>query len=215
MRYSRLEAVDKAVSAIGLGCASLGSRAGRRESLNIIDAACDAGINLFDTAPLYGEGDSESILGTALRGRRDKVVISTKVGWFPSQTLALLSNFKQVVRLLLRALPQERSSKLQRLAQGFIRTNNRVDLSPHAILQSVDSSLKRLRTDYVAFLLLHQMPKSDEIEVAVAALKALVQEGKGSSIWSVSAQHRRSIYVARDEGQWYLRSPTRTSSTEL
>ena len=50
------------------------------ESIRAIHAALDAGINFIDTAPVYGFGHSEEVIGRAIKGRRDKVVISTKCG---------------------------------------------------------------------------------------------------------------------------------------
>ena len=60
------------------------SPAGRVQAIETIHAALDAGINLVDTAPGYGDGNSESIVGEALRGRRDEVVLATKVGYHGS-----------------------------------------------------------------------------------------------------------------------------------
>jgi len=60
------------------------SPAGRVQAIETIHAALDAGINLVDTAPGYGDGNSESIVGEALRGRRDEVVLATKVGYHSS-----------------------------------------------------------------------------------------------------------------------------------
>jgi aryl-alcohol dehydrogenase-like predicted oxidoreductase len=54
---------------------------GRAQAIETIHAALDAGINLIDTAPGYGDGNSESIVGEALEGRRDDVVLATKVGY--------------------------------------------------------------------------------------------------------------------------------------
>jgi aryl-alcohol dehydrogenase-like predicted oxidoreductase len=54
---------------------------GRAQAIATIHAALDAGITLVDTAPGYGDGNSESIFGEALRGRRDTVVLATKVGY--------------------------------------------------------------------------------------------------------------------------------------
>jgi aryl-alcohol dehydrogenase-like predicted oxidoreductase len=54
---------------------------GRKTAIATVHAATDAGINYIDTAPSYGNGNSESIIGEALLGRRDRVVIATKVGY--------------------------------------------------------------------------------------------------------------------------------------
>ena len=66
------------VSKVGLGCNNFGRRIGLDDARAVVDAALDEGINLFDTADSYG--DSETILGELLEGRRDQVVIATKFG---------------------------------------------------------------------------------------------------------------------------------------
>jgi len=68
------------VTAVGLGCNNFGGRIGYEASLAVIDAALDAGINFFDTADTYGGTDSETFIGRALQGRRDRVFIATKFG---------------------------------------------------------------------------------------------------------------------------------------
>jgi aryl-alcohol dehydrogenase-like predicted oxidoreductase len=65
---------------VGVGCNNFGRRVNEAGTAAVIDAAIDAGINFFDTANMYGEGLSEEYMGRALRGRRDRVVIATKVG---------------------------------------------------------------------------------------------------------------------------------------
>ncbi len=59
---------------------------GRAQAVATIHASLDAGINLIDTAPGYGDGNSESIVGEALVGHRDEVVLATKVGYHGSAT---------------------------------------------------------------------------------------------------------------------------------
>jgi len=66
------------VSAVGLGCNQLGSRCDERASQAIVRRALELGVNFFDTAEEYGDGESERLLGLALRGRRDQAVIATK-----------------------------------------------------------------------------------------------------------------------------------------
>src|SRR3954447_21271753 len=74
------------VSEIGLGCARLGGvfQGEAAGFLDVLSAALDAGINFFDTADMYSQGESEILLGRALRGRRDGVVIATKAGYRPA-----------------------------------------------------------------------------------------------------------------------------------
>ena len=69
------------VSAVGLGCNNFGGRLDREETRQVVHAALDAGITLFDTADIYGNrGDSERWLGEALGARRKDIVLVTKFG---------------------------------------------------------------------------------------------------------------------------------------
>jgi aryl-alcohol dehydrogenase-like predicted oxidoreductase len=66
------------VSVVGLGCNNFGRRLNAEQTAVVVSAALDAGINFFDTADVYGAGQSEEYLGAALKGRRDEAVIATK-----------------------------------------------------------------------------------------------------------------------------------------
>ena len=68
------------VSVVGLGCNNFGWRIGREASAAVVDAALEAGINFFDSADIYGAGQSEEFLGAALGQRRREVIIATKFG---------------------------------------------------------------------------------------------------------------------------------------
>jgi aryl-alcohol dehydrogenase-like predicted oxidoreductase len=69
-----------AVSLVGLGCNNFGRRIDASRSREVVDAALDAGITFFDTADVYGQGQSEEYLAAALGDRRSDVVIATKFG---------------------------------------------------------------------------------------------------------------------------------------
>ncbi len=68
------------VTVVGLGCNNFGWRIDAAATAKVVDAALDAGINFFDTADLYGNGQSEEFLGKALGDRRKKVIVATKFG---------------------------------------------------------------------------------------------------------------------------------------
>ena len=78
MEYRTLGQSGLKVSVVGLGTNNFGGRSDEAASKRVIDAALDAGINLFDTADVYSAGGSEEIIGRGLKGRRDDVVIATK-----------------------------------------------------------------------------------------------------------------------------------------
>jgi aryl-alcohol dehydrogenase-like predicted oxidoreductase len=71
------------ISVVGLGCNNFGRRVDEEGTRAVVDAALDADVTFFDTAESYGAGQSESFLGSALRGRRDRVVLATKFGGAP------------------------------------------------------------------------------------------------------------------------------------
>jgi len=82
MRTRRLGSSQLEVSVVGLGCNNFGGRIGEDASRAVIDAALDADVTFFDTADVYGNrGGSEEVIGRALAGRRDRVVLATKFGW--------------------------------------------------------------------------------------------------------------------------------------
>jgi aryl-alcohol dehydrogenase-like predicted oxidoreductase len=81
MRTRRLGSSALEVTVVGLGCNNFGGRIDEQASHAVIDAALDAGVTFFDTADVYGNrGGSEEIIGRALAGRRDRVVLATKFG---------------------------------------------------------------------------------------------------------------------------------------
>ena len=81
MEQVQLGRSDLRVSRVGLGCNNFGGRTDLEATRAVVDAAIDAGVRFFDTAELYGGGDSERFLGEILDGRREQVVVATKFGW--------------------------------------------------------------------------------------------------------------------------------------
>jgi aryl-alcohol dehydrogenase-like predicted oxidoreductase len=83
MRTTQLGSNGPVVSAVGLGCMGMSGMYGpadETESIATIHAAIDAGINLLDTGDFYGMGHNEMLIGRAIEGRRDKVILSVKFG---------------------------------------------------------------------------------------------------------------------------------------
>lgn len=109
--------VKEPISAIGLGCWNFGGdwdNSDDRNSINIVHAAIDKGINFFDVAPVYGWNHAERVLGEALKGKRDQVLIASKCG--------LVWNDKHQTRndLSKANILQEIDASLERLQTDYI-----------------------------------------------------------------------------------------------
>ena len=80
METTRLGSSDLEVSRVGLGCNQFGRRLDEEGTRAVVEAALDVGITFFDTADIYGSGESERFIGAALGDRRSSVVLGTKFG---------------------------------------------------------------------------------------------------------------------------------------
>ncbi|HEV3380945.1 MAG TPA: aldo/keto reductase [Trebonia sp.] len=143
-------------SVLSLGAMTLGDTrsfgaigAEPEETDRIIGAALDGGIDTFDTANVYGDGDSEKVLGRALRGRREDVILATKVRFPPSG-------------------PHPSGTP----------PSSSYGLSRRALLRAVEDSLRRLETDWIDILWFHMQDRSVPIEETLATTDALVKQGK-------------------------------------
>lgn len=148
-------------SAVGLGTWAIGGwmwgGTDETRSIDAIRAAMDEGITLIDTAPAYGQGLSEEIVGKAIKGRRDQVVIATKCGlvWHTTKGDHF---FDYDGRPVHRYLGRE------------------------SIVHEVEQSLKRLGTDYIDHYITHWQDPTTPIGETLAALEDLKSQGKIRSI---------------------------------
>lgn len=131
------------------------------ESIDAIHAAIDAGTNFIDTAPVYGFGVSEEVVGKAIRDRRDKVVLATKC--------ALVTN------------PSVGTKHFTSNARGFddhglVQVNRYAH--PDSIKREIEGSLKRLQTDYIDLYQTHWQDPTTPIADTMGVLMELKQQGK-------------------------------------
>ncbi len=177
MQYKKFGNTDLHSSVMGLGAAPIGSRTDRDKSIKTLNEAFDLGITFYDTAPSYGQGASEKIIGEVFKTRRDKVIITTKVGKCITPTLELAAKIKPIVRMLLQRIPGLKNT-LQKNVKQFVQSQTKTNFELSHIIKSVEDSLKRLNTDYIDLLLLHS-PSQDAItEEVFGRLKYLKQQGK-------------------------------------
>ncbi len=156
MQYRDFGATDIKVSILGLGCARIGSfhsKSNDNEAIAMFHKALDSGINFFDTSDIYGQGDSERVLGRAFRGQRDMVIFETKAGNCFSEAARVASRFKAPIRMVLKRLPF-----LMKKVQQVRATQLSQNFDPVYLATAVDASLRRLNTDYIDVFMLHSPP---------------------------------------------------------
>jgi len=152
-------------SVVGFGAWAIGGwmwgGTSRDESVDTVRAALDSGVTLIDTAPIYGFGLSETIVGEALQGRRDEVVLATKCGMVCNTT---------------QGEGKFRSDATGPAENGHI--DIRIYLDPASIREEVEASLRRLRTDRIDLYQTHWQDSTTAIEDTMATLLDLKREGK-------------------------------------
>jgi aryl-alcohol dehydrogenase-like predicted oxidoreductase len=157
MEHRQLGATGVMVSPLCLGAMMFGAwgNPDHEDSIRVIHRALDAGVNFVDTADVYSRGESEEIVGKALKGRRDHVVLATKFHGAMGDD------------------PNEQGN------------------SRRWIMQEVESSLRRLRTDWIDLYQVHRPEPDTDVDETLGALTDLVRAGKiryfGSSTFPAHA----------------------------
>ena len=154
MEFRPLGRTGMQVSPLCLGAMMFGAwgEPDHDTSVGIIHRALDAGINFVDTADVYSHGESETIVGKALEGRRDDVILATK---FHGQM----------------GVPV--GAPLGTAGPPLQRGNSR-----RWIVQEVENSLRRLRTDWIDLYQVHRPDRDTDVEETLSALTDLRQQGK-------------------------------------
>lgn len=125
----------------------------KREPLDALQQAFDQGITFYDTADMYTQGESETLLGKAFNGRRDKVVIASKAGYCLPAQRKLIAGIKPLVKPLVRMLGIKRQS----LPSGVSGSLSQ-DFSPEYLMNAIEASLRRLNTDHLDLFQVHSPP---------------------------------------------------------
>jgi aryl-alcohol dehydrogenase-like predicted oxidoreductase len=164
-----------ALSRLGLGCSRIGSFGNPEPPLiqrQAIATAMDLGINVFDTANVYGQGDSERTLGRVLGPMRERAFIITKVGKRFSAKARLMQPLKPLILLTPLALRQRLVTK----ARG---SNIAADFACVDVAAELNASLLRLGTKAVDALLLHSPSAAALADPRLGeALRAALAAGK-------------------------------------
>jgi aryl-alcohol dehydrogenase-like predicted oxidoreductase len=181
VQYRQFGKTGWRVSEIGFGGARIGGLlaqdGGRTASLRTLEAAYDAGINFYDTADIYSQGESESLIGKAFRKKRDKVFIASKGGYCRSAKSKLIQLIKPFVKPIVQRIGLRRAAIPAALSGGLSQ-----NFSPDYLRTAAELSLQRLRSDYIDLYQLHS-PPPEELRAArfqdtLGELARLKAEGK-------------------------------------
>jgi D-threo-aldose 1-dehydrogenase len=179
---------------LGFGCVQLTAHSTEEEAVAILEHASSLGITHFDVARAYGFGRAERILGKFLRGRRQHVTVATKVGLQPPTGLVGDARVISAAKRLLRPFP----ALLQRARRRGSTLGKSGVFAPEAVVQSVETSLRELGTDYIDLLLLHEAMLTDAAsEPLIEVLKKLVAKGAVRHLGMASAFARLQGNVAQ------------------
>ncbi len=165
MKFTTLGNSEIKGSVVALGTWSFGGWTwggqDEQEAINAVHAALDCGINLIDTAPMYGFGRSEEVVGKAIKGRRDDVIIASKCGlrWDCTDGVHFFDTGKD---------------DIQEGGDTSVFRN----LRPASIRLEVENSLKRMNIDCIDLMQTHWQDNSTAIADSMAELLKLKDEGK-------------------------------------
>jgi methylglyoxal reductase len=168
MKYRPLGKSGIQASVVGFGAWAIGGwmwgGTKKNDPEGAIHAAIDHGINLIDTAPMYGYGHSEELVGAALKGIRDKVVLATKCGmvWYKQEGDKFFDASET----------GEAESEADKKYEVYI------NLRPAMIRYEIEESLRRLKTDRIDLYQTHWQDSTTKTEDTMAELLSLKQEGK-------------------------------------
>jgi aryl-alcohol dehydrogenase-like predicted oxidoreductase len=181
MKLNEFGKTGMRVSEIGFGGSRIGGvfadKASSEQAFNVLRRALDSGITFYDTADMYAQGESESLIGAAFRGRREQVTLATKGGYCLPAQRKFMKRIKPLVRPIVRALGLKRTS----LPAGISGALSQ-DFSPPYLTKALEASLKRLQTDYVDLYQLHSpgapFMQSNAFGEALQTLEKLKSQGK-------------------------------------
>lgn len=194
MQYIKFGRTGLKPSRLGCGCsqiASLSTTHSQSEVRATLLEAFDCGINFYDTADVYGQGDSERLLGKLFKGRRDQVILCSKAGLTVGASQAPVRWIKPFINPLVRHWKGAR-----REVTGVRRGMERKCFEPAYLRRQLEASLRRLNTDYLDLFLLHDPPEKVLGDEAVFAMLQDLKRAGSIRYYGVSCESSRQALTA-------------------
>lgn len=161
-------------SPLFFGAASVGGRVDPKAAMRALSLAIELGVTGIDLARSYGYGHAERIVGEAIRGMRDRILLCTKAGIEPAPISPLMRRAAPVARALARHLGGLRG----RLTRATVPAAQAQPFDPQQITRSLETSLAELGTDRVDILLSHRCPSTTgEYDEFAALAESFVARG--------------------------------------
>jgi D-threo-aldose 1-dehydrogenase len=194
------------IDRLGFGCVALTGFATPGEALRLLNTAFDLGIRHFDTAPLYGQGYSERLVGEFLRGRRDRVTVATKFGMGPARPPNLPLPVALGLNVLRRRLAAGRPRKVETTkapaASPTPASSRRIERPE--IQAAFDASRRSLGVDHIDLYLLHEDVPAALSPDALAFLRDLRTAGQVRQIGLAASASRYQALEPADVEGWDL-----------
>ena len=162
---------------IGFGGASLTSMPSLKQAINLLNLTYDLGIRHYDTAPVYGNGYSEVIYGKFLKVKRNEVFLVSKFGLGnSSKVFPIIASHLIRLNYLRRQLTSP--ANLENQINSSVISNITSKIDAKQIIHSIESSLKRLGTDHLNALMLHEALPNNLTDDSIYELLKLKEAGK-------------------------------------
>lgn len=159
MKYVTLHGTGLTPSLMGFGCASIMGGIGKRQALRALETAYDVGITHYDVARSYGYGEAETVLGSFIKGKREGICLATKFGIRPSKASFLLRAVKPLARKSIVLFPGLKK-RIRRQSQSWMSGGH---FSVAMARESLEESLRALKTEYIDIYFLHECTEHDEL----------------------------------------------------
>lgn len=171
---------------LGCGCSTFGGSVSKKAANRTLEFCFDNGIEYYDVARSYGFGQAESIVGSFIKDKRDKVIIASKFGIEAPKTFPLRGLVTTLARFAKNYMPS--TKKLLNNVSGQVLKKQA--FSPQMIMASLDKSLKELNTSYLDLFIYHEASFEHMLNDDIKDLLTKEQEKGKIRAWGFNVSNK-------------------------